>query len=214
MELFLQKQEGRRSFLHQDLLFAPEMLYAHEIAHVPRPHTPELCHQSLRKASSFWTEIDPQDPSMHLLSRKLVPGPQGTLNIDKVCMRKSSAAASPPIDGDAHVDDILDILEQLVQVLIGYIEWHVAYVESFRRRVFIMAGLRLLEFPGSVVYIQTATPIDLIAQCLDCLCGGFDISKVDEAISMPQQSELIFGSGGKHSTVPTPYSCPRHLLLL
>ena len=86
--------------------------------------------------------IQPQLPPIKFPAIQLFQRCLGTLHIRKVRVRKATRLACSPINGHAHIDDVGDAAEQVVEILVRHLERHVADEERLGGRVLATSGLR------------------------------------------------------------------------
>ena len=110
-------------------------------------------------------------------------------------MSKASRLSGSPINCHPHVNHILNLSKQIVQITITHIEGHVSYEEGFGRRV-DWTILRILVGPAwravggrtgagqRVLNRKTAALKVLEVEELDGAAGGFNIFKFDVAESV------------------------------
>ena len=85
------------------------------------------------------------------------------------------------VDGDADVDDVGDVAEELVEVLVGHLEGKVADEEGLGWGVLGLGGGALL---GHVVDDQAAALEDGLVALFDRLGGGVDVCELNVAESI------------------------------
>jgi hypothetical protein len=79
--------------------------------------------------------VDPQLPTVKLLSHEKLPSLSRALSVDEVGMSKASWLARLAVDGNANIGDVTDLTEEVVKILVRQLVRHVADVESWAWRV-------------------------------------------------------------------------------
>lgn len=91
-------------------------------------------------------------------------------------MSESSRLAGATVNGDADVDDVGDVAEQLVQVGVGHLKGQVADEEGLGGGVLGLGGGAGL---GHVVYDEAAALEDGLVALLDGVARAFDVFEFD-----------------------------------
>ena len=105
-------------------------------------------------------------------------------------MGETSWLTGTSINGNAHIDDVLDASEERVEVAVGHFEGHVANEEGFGRWVerFLWtfcttkAGALAVQLAGRICGVldgEAAAFEELLIQGLDGFSGGGDGFEVD-----------------------------------
>jgi hypothetical protein len=115
----------------------------------------------------------------------------GARNVDKVSVGKASGLAGPAVNGNANVENVLDVAEKLVEVLVRHFKRHVADEEGAGR----LSGLEgalfpwrapgpgLVRVPGGAGAVELADKVaaleDLLVEVVDGSLGIGQVLEVD-----------------------------------
>ena len=129
-----------------------------------------------RAVTCCLAKVNPQLSAVdHLFFQKL-PRLLGALDVDEVGVGEAAGLACTAVDGDTNVGDVLDVAEEVVKVLVGHLEGHVADEEDIAGRVVRRLGTasgggsNLVELDDEVAALE-----DLHVEALD---GGLGVVEV------------------------------------
>jgi hypothetical protein len=112
-------------------------------------------------------EVDAKFPSVDFLSLEDLLSLGGTGDVDEVGVGEASGLAGSPVNGNTHVHDVANVAEEVVQVLVGHLEGHVADEESLGRRV---------------VRCGTVEPSTVATVAASAVTGGFGAVELDNEV--------------------------------
>lgn len=96
--------------------------------------------------------VHAQPPAVDLLILKHFFGFGGAGLVDEVSVGEAAGLAGATVDGDAHVEHVPDLAEQVVEVAVAHLERHVADEERLAGRI-----------DGALVAARTLRPVGLLA---------------------------------------------------
>lgn len=136
-------------------------------------------------------EVDSQLAAIDLLVDKSLLALHSALDIDEICVSKSSWLSSTSINGNTNINDIANVTEELVEIGIRHLEGEVANEESLGWRVVCITSARLAH----VVYNDTAAFEEGLVFGLDRSFGLVNGLEFDISESVEQISVLILVNG-------------------
>jgi hypothetical protein len=115
----------------------------------------------------------------------------GARNVDKISVGKASGLTGPAVNGNADVENILNVAEQVIEVLVGHFERHVANEEGAGRRSGLESAVVASRgpLPGGPGAVELADDVaalkDLLVEVVDgslCIGNGLelDITEAEE----------------------------------
>lgn len=129
-----------------------------------------LLRSSLPGPSLALTIVDPQRPARNLFAAQLGHGRLGALHVGEIGVGEPPRLARSSVNRHAHVDDVADFAEEVVELLIGHVEGHVADEEG--------AG-GVVEGAGSKVAGDEGLTRGGVLDCEDAAFEGLAVKGVD-----------------------------------
>ena len=124
--------------------------------------------------------VNPQLSAVQLLALQEIHRLHGAIDINEICVCKTTGLASAAIDGYSDVDDVAYFAEEIAEVLVRHLEGHVTDEEGLGGRVH---ATRLTAVDGLAWAVEldseAAALKDLLVGSLDSLGGIVDIVELD-----------------------------------
>ena len=127
-------------------------------------------------------KIQPQLPPIKLPTLQHIQRLLRALDVRKVRVRKAARLARSPVNGHAHVRDVRNAAEQVVEVLVRHLKRHVADEERSGGRV-LAAGRHLPRPRHGVLHDDATAFVRLHVHRFDGLGGAVWIVELDVAKS-------------------------------
>lgn len=125
----------------------------------------------------------------------------GALDVEQIAVGEASWLTSPSVNGDSHINNVLDIAEQVIEIFVGHVEGHVANEKGLGWVVDAGGTIEGSSSPVAVVESlsgavrlngETTTLVWLLVQAVHGLCSVFRVLEfnIAESANMHQQSTI------------------------
>lgn len=147
--------------------------------------------------TSASAEVNPQIPPVEFLALKILGCDLSALCVQEVCVCETSRLTGSAVNGNPHIQNVLHVTEEVVQIFVAHFVGHVANEEGLGRWVGEALGIGLAALLvgclDGVLSGETATLEDLTIEVVASLSRGGNVFEINVTKAVGNESAVMTG---------------------